>query len=196
MECTKLLSPNLFNIIAEYIMGNVAVQYKKYKLTWQLLRETLATSDVLIKSLWQPKQTQNLRNFLLKVIEESVKTVLLDQTKITNKKLRSHQLAMPSQHKQVEKKLELVTATIFVSQKCVRDGHLHPRDKEMFAAWEKVYDRSRENMRVQIHQTDNKDIYYQSYRGFSFLKCNFIKWKTKRIKDKQANRKRFEENQK
>ena len=77
-----ILSPCIFNLYAEYVIGNA--RWKKYKLESRLLGEISITSDMqMIPPLWL--ESKELKSLLMKVKEESEKVGLklnIQKTKI------------------------------------------------------------------------------------------------------------------
>ena len=149
-----ILSPCLFNLYAEYIMGNAGldVAQARIKIAGRNIISLRYADDPTLMA----KSEEELKNLLMKVKEESQKASLklnIQKTKIM--------ASGPVTSWQIDgETMETATDFIFLGFKITADA------ENTLDPWKKSYDQPRQRIKKQRHYFANKGPSSQSY-GFS-----------------------------
>ena len=153
-----ILLPCLFNLYAEYIVGNVRLDEAQARIT--ITRRNNNNLKYADDTTLMAESKEELKSLLMKVKEKSEKVGLkvhIQKTKIT--------ASGPITSWQIDgETMETVTDFIFGGSKITADGDCSHEIKTL-APWKKSYDQPRQYIKKQRHYFANKGLSSQSY-GF------------------------------
>ena len=151
-----ILSPCLFNFYVEYIMWNAGLDETQasIKIARRHINNLRYAGDTTLIA----ESEEELKSLLMRVKEGSEKACL----KLNIKKLRSW-LLVPSLHgKEMEEKWKH-WQTIFLGSKITVDSDLQPWNQKTIASWQESYDKPRQCIEKQRHDSADKGPNRQGY---------------------------------
>src|SRR5574337_1234492 len=161
-----ILSPCLFNLYAEYLMGNAGLDEAQagIKTARRNTNNLRYADDITLMA----ESEEELKSLLMKVKEENEKAGLelnIQKTKIV--------ASGPITSWQIDgETVETLTDFIFLGSKITEDGDCSHEIKRMLATWKKSYHQPRQHIKKQRHYFANKG---PSSQGYGFFICYVLK---------------------
>ena len=156
MDQGCILSPGLFNLYAEYIMRNTGLNEAQagIKIAGRNINNFRYADDIILMA----EREEELKNFLMKVKEESEKVGL----RLNVQKTKVMALGPITSWQIDGETMETVTNFILGVSKITADGDCSHEIKKMLAPWMKSYDQPRQHIKKPRHYFANKGLSSQS----------------------------------